>query len=51
MTCDVCGFDVAPGTGQTTADTVLCAGCMAKVVDSYEETPGCLNPPDLGGSD
>ncbi len=30
MTCDVCGFDVPPFTGQHTADDVLCADCLAK---------------------
>lgn len=29
-TCDVCGSPVPPGTGQTTAETVLCGACIEK---------------------
>jgi len=36
-TCDVCGSPVAPGTGQTTAETVVCGSCIEKAKGDHRE--------------
>lgn len=51
MTCDACGFDVPPFTGQHTGDDVICADCLAKYRANLEAGRGRIIPVHIYADD